>query len=112
MDDQFVFLMKCSFSSAFEILQSRFPNHKYRMKGGKIQRRYKTYWKTMCLDHGKQRIRSTCKECGGSQFCEHQRRRSTCKECGGSQICEHQRIRACCKKCGSYQRSWKLKSRS
>ena len=56
--------------------------------------------------HGK--WRSRCKECGGSQVCEHGRRRSLkvrwaicvhgrqrhrCKECGGASICEHGRER-------------------
>ena len=36
-----------------------------------------------------QRQRCQCKECGGSQICEHGRRRSTWQECGGSQICAH-----------------------
>jgi len=49
-------------------------------------------------DHG--RVRSTCKECGGSQICEHGRRRSKCKECGGASICEHNRERSTCKECG------------
>ena len=40
-----------------------------------------------------------CKECGGSQICEHGRQRSRCKECGGSQICEHGRQRYSCKEC-------------
>jgi len=44
-------------------------------------------------------VRSTCKECGGSQICEHKRLRSFCKECGGSQICEHNRQRSTCKDC-------------
>ena len=48
-------------------------------------------------EHGRQR--STCKECGGSSICEHGRRRSTCKECGGSSICEHGRRRSQCKEC-------------
>ena len=43
--------------------------------------------------------RTKCKECGGSEICEHGRRRSECKECGGSQICEHGRIRSKCKEC-------------
>jgi hypothetical protein len=34
-----------------------------------------------------QRIRSKCKECGGSSICQHQRRRSQYKECGGASIC-------------------------
>ena len=41
-----------------------------------------------------------CKECGGSQICEHGRQRHQCKECGGSQICEHGRQRTQCKECG------------
>ena len=49
------------------------------------------------------RIRSTCKECGGSQICEHNRRKSECKECGGSQICEHNCRRNTCKECGGSQ---------
>ena len=40
-----------------------------------------------------------CKECGGSQICEHGRRRPQCKECGGSSICEHGRRRSRCKEC-------------
>jgi hypothetical protein len=40
-----------------------------------------------------------CKECGGSQICEHGRIRSMCKECGGSQICEHGHRRNRCKEC-------------
>jgi hypothetical protein len=50
-----------------------------------------------------QRQKSKCKECGGSQICEHQRRKSLCKECGGSQICEHQRQKSKCKECGGSQ---------
>jgi len=44
-----------------------------------------------------------CKECGGSQICEHGRRRTQCKECGGSSICEHGRQRSQCKECGGSQ---------
>ena len=46
------------------------------------------------------RVRTSCKECGGSQICNHHRVRACCKECGGSQICNHNRVRACCKECG------------
>ena len=46
------------------------------------------------------RVRSTCKECGGSQICEHNHIRSTCKECGGGSICKHDRQRSLCKDCG------------
>ena len=65
----------------------------------------------LICEHG--RIRSKCKECGGSiceitaarrkvrwgGICEHARLRSTCKECGGGSICEHGRIRSRCKEC-------------
>ena len=48
--------------------------------------------------HG--RIKSHCKECGGSGICPHGRRKSTCKECGGSNICSHGRKKSTCKECG------------
>ena len=35
--------------------------------------------------HG--RLKSTCKECGGSSICPHGRLKQCCKECGGSKIC-------------------------
>ena len=47
--------------------------------------------------------RSECKDCGGSQICEHNKRRSQCKDCGGSQICEHNRIKSQCLFCGRSQ---------
>eukprot|EP00961_Rhodomonas_salina_P014163 189946-Rhodomonas_salina.2 len=40
-----------------------------------------------------------CKDCGGSQICEHRRVRSQCKECGWGSICEHNRRRSKCKEC-------------
>jgi hypothetical protein len=49
------------------------------------------------------RIKSSCKECGGSQICEHGKRKYECKECGGSRICEHNRIKSICKECGGRQ---------
>ena len=48
-------------------------------------------------EHGKQR--TVCKECGGSQICEHSKLRYRCKECGGGSICEHHRLRNECKEC-------------
>ena len=60
----------------------------------------------ICIWNGKiwhcehHRIRSQCKECGGSSICEHGRQRSRCKECGGASICEHGRHRSHCKECG------------
>ena len=63
-----------------------------------------------CLDKDKKyiqknkcehnRVKITCKECGGSSICEHNKRKSQCKECRGSQICEHNRIKSVCKECG------------
>jgi len=61
---------------------------KYRSKAGNIR-----------CPHG--RIRSQCKDCGGSSICEHNRHRPKCKECGGSEICEHNRQRSDCKECSS-----------
>lgn len=46
------------------------------------------------------RIKSYCKECGGSSICSHNRQKSQCKECGGSQICSHNRVKSACKECG------------
>ena len=40
-----------------------------------------------------------CKDCEGSQICQHQRQRSKCKDCGGGSICIHQRRRSECKEC-------------
>jgi hypothetical protein len=48
--------------------------------------------------HG--RVRSSCKDCGGSGICQHGRQRSYCKDCGGSSICQHGRVRSSCKDCG------------
>ena len=44
-----------------------------------------------------------CKECGGSQICEHNRTRSWCKECMGSSICPQKRRKSECKNCGGSQ---------
>ncbi len=48
-------------------------------------------------EHNKQK--SNCKECCGGSICEHNRRRNNCKECKGGSICEHNRIRSRCKEC-------------
>ena len=37
------------------------------------------------------KIKSQCRECGGSAFCEHDIRKFTCKKCGGTEICEHKK---------------------
>jgi len=51
---------------------------------------------------------SECKECEGSQICQHGRRRTECKECGGGSICQHNRQRSKCKDCrGSSSRAGK-----
>ena len=49
-------------------------------------------------EHG--RVKSRCKECGGSGICEHGRQKSRCKECGRSGLCEHGRQKSRCKECG------------
>ena len=46
------------------------------------------------------RIKSGCKQCGGSSICQHNRQKSGCKQCGGSSICKHNRERRKCKQCG------------
>jgi len=62
--------------------------------------------KSKCKDCGGSQIcehnrrKSRCKECGGGSICEHNKEKSHCKECGGSQICEHNRIKSICKDCG------------
>ena len=53
----------------------------------------------LCEHH---RVRSKCKDCGGSGLCEHQRERSKCKDYGGGSFCEHQRRRSRCKEFGWY----------
>ena len=34
-----------------------------------------------------------CKDCGGTNICEHNRRRSICKNCGSASTCKHNRQR-------------------
>ena len=50
----------------------------------------------MC-SHG--RVKSQCKECGGSGFCEHGRRRTQCADCGGGGLCKHNKQRSRCRWC-------------
>ncbi len=49
-----------------------------------------------CIHHKRTRY---CKDCNGSQICEHKIDKSICKSCGGSQICKHQRDKKKCKDC-------------
>ena len=49
-------------------------------------------------EHGKDK--RECKECGGSSFCAHGKKRRFCPECGGSGLCEHGRNKRTCKECG------------
>ena len=44
-------------------------------------------------------MKSLCKDCGGSQICDHNRERRRCRNCGGSGICDHDRRRSDCKDC-------------
>ena len=49
-------------------------------------------------EHG--RVRSSCKECDGSDYCEHGKQKTKCNQgCGGSQICEHGRHKYQCPDC-------------
>jgi hypothetical protein len=64
---------------------------------GKIRSQCKDCGGSSICEHGK--IRSQCKDCGGSSICEHGKIRSQCKDCGGSSICEHGKIRSTCKDC-------------
>lgn len=45
------------------------------------------------------KIKTYCKECGGSGYCQHDKRKAYCVDCNGSQICEHKHIRYSCKEC-------------
>ena len=45
------------------------------------------------------RVKSNCKECGGSSICLHNRIKYQCKDCGGARICEHGRSRFHCREC-------------
>ena len=45
-------------------------------------------------------MRSRCKQCCGSDFCEHNKHKQGCRECGGSQVCEHDKHIFVCKLCG------------
>lgn len=48
--------------------------------------------------HGKRR-RDQCRDCLGTDFCEHDRIKYECRDCKGSNICEHNRRKDQCKKC-------------
>lgn len=47
--------------------------------------------------HG--RVKSNCRECGGSSICPHDRIKYQCRDCGGSRICEHGRSKFHCRDC-------------
>ena len=65
---------------------------------GRIRSQCKECGGTGICEHG--RVRCRCKECGGSSICKHGRKRCLCKECGGTGLCEHGRVRSDCKECG------------
>jgi len=50
-------------------------------------------------EHGRIRRQCAVKPCKGSSICHHGRQKSTCRECGGSGICEHGRQRHQCVEC-------------
>lgn len=84
-------------------LEKKYPEQKFRIsKQRKIQRLYNISWLTVCK-HNTQL--SLCKHstCGGGKgLCKHFRIRSACKECGGSVYCKHNKIKRRCKEieCG------------
>ena len=48
-------------------------------------------------------VKFQCRKCGGGRYCEHNRIKSYCKDCKGGSICEHNKIRQSCKDChGTY----------
>ena len=46
------------------------------------------------------RIKSACKDCGGTSICEYNRQGHRCKDYGGTSICDHNRKRSTFKDCG------------
>ena len=51
------------------------------------------------------RVRYTCKDCGGAGICEHNRERRHCRDCGGQGMCAHSRVRSKCKDCKERRRN-------
>ena len=49
------------------------------------------------------KIKTLCKDCGGSGLCIHFTKKSMCKSCYGSQICIHNKQKASCIDCGGSQ---------
>ena len=56
--------------------------------------------KLLC-EHNK--IKQTCRECGGSQICKHNKWKAVCRECGGSLICKHNKLKYNCNQCNGSQ---------
>lgn len=46
-----------------------------------------------------ERIRSDCKDCGGSRVCVHKKIKIKCAECDGSLVCLHKCLKSRCKEC-------------
>jgi len=59
---------------------------------------YKCRKRNKKCEHGK--MKTYCKECGGTSICEHGKRKVYCKECGGGSLCEHGKRKDYCKVCG------------
>jgi len=45
------------------------------------------------------KIKSNCRECGGSAFCIHNKQKSVCRDCKGGSICSHDKIKSNCRHC-------------
>ena len=48
-------------------------------------------------EHGK--YKRVCRECNGKDICKHNKRKHYCKDCNGGSICKHNRERTTCKDC-------------
>jgi hypothetical protein len=49
---------------------------------------------------GHDRVKSRCKDCGGTGICQHKRIRQYCKDCKGGAICKHNNYKHTCRQCG------------
>jgi hypothetical protein len=52
--------------------------------------------KNRCI-HNK--IKSQCRDCGGSAFCIHDKFKTTCRDCDGSAFCIHDKQKTTCRDC-------------
>ena len=58
------------------------------------------WWKSDLYSQ-QRKIYCNCKDCLGSQFCQHQNIKYSCKQCQGKQVCKRNKIKSDCYNCGS-----------